>query len=881
MTDGGYGDPDSGAMAGARACTSCGAVLLPDDRYCQQCGEDSRPVEDVDAYWSGPLRRLREGLTGKYRVTRKLGQGGQAAVYLAEDLKLHRQVAIKVLAPGRFVTEKALERFEREARTIASLSHPNIVTIFSVGNHEDLHYFVMQFIEGRSLATVIADWGQLPLSAVRAVAHQVGSALQYAHDKKGVVHRDIKPANVLFDEEGNAILTDFGIAKHTTSNHRRLSEIAVGTPAYMSPEQCREKPVTWSSDQYSLGILIYEMLTGRVPFEGSRLDIMNGHTQRELPNIRQLRPDCPVELERAVRRMLEKEPNDRWPSMAEAMQGLGAAPLSRDDPVRHEIMRLALDDDTPNESSVTPTGPMRLELRVPGRLEMGDRVPLRAVCILGAGGNPQPIDAVWTVDDPDLAVVDGTPPVLIGKGAGRVRLTVTTTVGAASSDVEIFTPPIDKVAVSTPRATLEVGDTMQATLEAFDRRGNIIPAAAAWRSTAPAVVAVDDSGTLRGVSEGRARVVGSVGELTDERVVFVKSAVPASIVLSVPEQPLEVHQRLQVRAEVLDARGARIEGAHLQWTSSDLSVATVDSSGTVLGRKAGYTHITGRSIGATATVAVHVAAGDGTVAEDLVVPFEADASGAPPILGLGSTPSAPASDRPAWHWIAVAGFASLLLLILVWRFAGVGGEGPAVDEPASRPLAHTFFSPGATRQIENLGYAFDDNEVRQDFSSAPGSVGAIAEGRLVLPRPPHSFFPRAWTIPSRDFAGHFTFQLERGDGARYGGFAFRVGAGGESGAAGYFLFLRAGSRPAAGLSYFDGKRYADVIPRAETKSLRPGSNAVDVVVVGDRLYLHLNGERVAESPVLTQMAGQHFGLFSDRVSQYSFDDVVVVGLIRR
>ncbi|HEX9564200.1 MAG TPA: protein kinase [Gemmatimonadaceae bacterium] len=342
-----------------RTCQECGTPLMSGDRFCVSCGAPQEPTgpdrtSEFASLWASILRRLRAGLASEYRITRELGRGGQAAVFLAEERSLHRQVAIKVLAPGTLSDDAAVDRFLREARTVAALEHENIVPIYAVRQVEELHCFIMRYIVGRSLAAIIDDCGPLPLNVIRAIAFQVGVALQYAH-RKGVVHRDVKPANVLFSEEGSAIVTDFGIAKDLAGTHATVTGMLMGTPAYMSPEQCRQEGLSWSSDQYSLGIVLYEMLTGTVPFEGMSLDMMIGHTDREPPAIRSRRTDCPVEMEWAVLRMLKKRPSERWRTMGEALEALGARPLAMDDPIRQTLRELALQGHQYRGAAVTPT----------------------------------------------------------------------------------------------------------------------------------------------------------------------------------------------------------------------------------------------------------------------------------------------------------------------------------------------------------------------------------------------------------------------------------------------------------------------------------------------------------------------------------------------
>src|SRR5262245_58537869 len=262
-----------------------------------------------------------------------------ATVYLAHDIALDRKVALKVMSPAlALLGEGMAERFKREARTAASLSHPNIIPIYTVKSHGKTLFFVMKFIAGRSLESLIKEMGAMPGEMVRDLLQQVGTALGYAH-RNGIVHRDVKPANIMIDEEGWSVVTDFGIAKVAENRGLTMTGIAVGTPSYMSPEQCAAKDITGKSDQYSLGVVAYEMLTGKQPFEGdSAMAIMFAHFHEPPKPLTDLRPEIPVEVASAVMRMLEKAPEKRWNTIEEALGEMGAEPLAHDDPVRQELV---------------------------------------------------------------------------------------------------------------------------------------------------------------------------------------------------------------------------------------------------------------------------------------------------------------------------------------------------------------------------------------------------------------------------------------------------------------------------------------------------------------------------------------------------------------
>ena len=359
------------------SCLRCGASIGPGASFCPRCGTGI-PVQRP---WSGPtlqtppgavtearrpeaaeaqLAALRRATLGQYEILNEIGHGGMATVYLAHDLALDRKVAIKVLAPALLAMgEGMVERFKREARTAAALSHPHIIPIYAVRDSEQVLYFVMKHVQGRSLDQVVRDVGPLPIAMTQAIVAQVGDALGYAH-RHGVVHRDIKSANIMLDEEGWAVVTDFGIAKVLQAQGLTMTGVTVGTPTYMSPEQCATEEVTGASDQYSLGVVAYEMLTATLPFQDdSIMSVMYAHFNQPPRPVTDLRPDCPPNLGDAVMRMLAKQPAQRWPSMDDVVAVCGRPSLRHDDPIRREMITLAHGGSRPTGPK-TPTSPIVL-----------------------------------------------------------------------------------------------------------------------------------------------------------------------------------------------------------------------------------------------------------------------------------------------------------------------------------------------------------------------------------------------------------------------------------------------------------------------------------------------------------------------------------------
>lgn len=414
-------------------CAHCNTPLLPDERFCSSCGKPVRDLPD-ESPWASVLAQLTAATLGEFEVTSELGRGGMAAVYLAHEIALNRLVAIKVMAPGLFLGPGMVDRFRQEAVTVANLSHPNIITIHAVRQVEDLHFLVMKFVEGRSVEAVLASHGPLPIDTVRTMLFHVGSGLAYAH-RRGVIHRDVKPANILLDADGNAIVTDFGIAKLTENDGHTQTGTMVGTPSYMSPEQCVGATLTWSSDLYSLGIVAYELLTGSVPFTGNAFAVMQAHTATPPPPIRDRRADCPPEVEAAVTRMLAKTPAERFASMAEALAALGAASPGPNDPVRQVLERLAIPDPNSRRTeairapaSPIPRGAPRVgQLSLSGAPDLvaaGDRFTLHAIVRSDTGATLAGRVVAWSSNDDTIAAVTANG-VVTARAPGRVNITAT------------------------------------------------------------------------------------------------------------------------------------------------------------------------------------------------------------------------------------------------------------------------------------------------------------------------------------------------------------------------------------------------------------------------------------------------------------------------
>lgn len=320
------------------ACPSCAFPLDDVHNFCPSCGAPTpAPAEGLGSVEQDETRsrvRLQRAVGSDFKVGSLIGRGGFAEVFEAEDTRLKRQVAIKVLRPELGVTADLLERFQREARAIAALRHPNVMEIYSVGEKDGVAYFVMPHIVGESLEAYLDRVGQIDLDEAQRILCEAASALDAAH-RAGTVHRDVKPDNILLDGEGRRVLiADFGIAKALERKEAAIthSGMFVGTPQYMSPEQATGDPLDHRSDIYSLGVVAFRMVAGRLPFEAHNMQAMVAkHLTENPPPLWTLRSECPDRLARVVERCLAKDPGERWDSlrdMVDVMEGKAEMPAS-------------------------------------------------------------------------------------------------------------------------------------------------------------------------------------------------------------------------------------------------------------------------------------------------------------------------------------------------------------------------------------------------------------------------------------------------------------------------------------------------------------------------------------------------------------------------
>lgn len=296
---------------------------------------------------------LQRTLNKRYKLLRKIGTGGMADVYLAEDLLLDRQVAIKIMHPQLAEDPAFVERFKREARAVANLQHQNIVNVYDWGADEEIYYLVMEYLKGQNLKDFLNSRAPLTPDTVVDIASKICDALTEAHDHE-IVHRDIKPQNIILTENGELKVTDFGIAKAASATMTQTGSI-LGTAHYISPEQALGRKVDVTSDIYSLGVLMYEMLTGDLPFRGDNpINIAMKHINEDPLSPSRLRDDIPPGLERVIMKALNKDPAYRYPSAAEMKEALHRS-LTVEIPPGTETMVIPTYREDQEETAAIPT----------------------------------------------------------------------------------------------------------------------------------------------------------------------------------------------------------------------------------------------------------------------------------------------------------------------------------------------------------------------------------------------------------------------------------------------------------------------------------------------------------------------------------------------
>jgi serine/threonine-protein kinase len=348
---------------GVLECFRCHTAIPENSKFCSSCGADVSGGDGPTSTSSVDIvrERLQRIIEGEYRIERLLGKGGMGQVFLAHDLTLEREVAIKVLPPDVAQDEQVVRRFQQEAKTAAKLDHPNIIPIYRVESEGGLIYFVMKYISGTSLEDLLDKKELLPVPDIQRILWEAACALGHAH-QRGVVHRDVKPANIMFDHDGRVMLTDFGISKALqAATGLTATGMIIGTPHYMAPEQGKGAPVDGRADQYSLGVVGYRMITAELPFSGDSVHtIIYKHIYEEPPLASTKRPGIPGTLTVAISRALAKEPDQRFPTMEDFATAVWpeqpvASPSKSRGAARPRARATA---DAPTEITGAPTTPL-------------------------------------------------------------------------------------------------------------------------------------------------------------------------------------------------------------------------------------------------------------------------------------------------------------------------------------------------------------------------------------------------------------------------------------------------------------------------------------------------------------------------------------------
>ena len=545
---------------GQAQCLSCNAPHADGDIFCRFCGARADEATASSSPVSNGPDRIKERLAsatgGEFEIIKRLGRGGMGSVYLARESSLQRFVAIKVLAPELVADETLLERFRTEARTVATLRHRSIVAIHAVRDTGDLHYFVMDYVEGASLGDVIRFHGPLPPPVVKAVLYDVGGALTHAHQQgSGIVHRDIKPVNIMLDSHGEVVVMDFGISKAAGARSGlTLVGSIVGTPEYMSPEQCRGDVLTVASDQYSLGLLGYSMLAGAPPFSGPHWAVIASQIEEAPPSIGEIRPDCPRDLADSIHRMLAKVPGERWPSVQDAVRAFGGEYHERGDPVREQIARLAEESHGATWVEVPVS---RLELEpLAEAVEPGDTLNLRAEAFDDLGRVLSGRAITWSTSAPRIFAIspDGEGNA-VSEGLALVMARHGDT--EASAEIVVSRPAVSKIQLQQPPRDLEMGIAFSLAARILDKNDRVLEGRSIrWSTTDPRIAEVTPEGSIRTMGPG---VVSLVAECEGTSTAIDLVVSPASAM----DDPAGARARVPVPPEgSATATAARTRWSH-------------------------------------------------------------------------------------------------------------------------------------------------------------------------------------------------------------------------------------------------------------------------------------------------------------------------------
>jgi len=435
---------------------------------------------------------------GKYQVIDKIGEGAMGVVYRAMDPILNRHVAIKIMSEGLAQDEVLRERFLREAQAAGSLQHPNLVTIYDFGEIDGHLFIAMEFIQGVDLEQLLKHGPPLPLSAKLDIVIDVLNGLSYAH-RRGVIHRDIKPANVRVDEDGHARIMDFGVAHLGTSN-LTTTGVMVGTPNYMAPEQISGDPITPAVDLFSVGAMLYELLTNAKPFEGDTLhNVLFKIVSDTPPDVSSINPECPPQLTEIVKKALAKTPQTRWKSAAEFANALMSVRAKLGAPRLSKTVSQRVSIDSGLRKQQPPAGPGRTIALVGGGA-------LAAVVLVAVGfvvarallqSPPKQVsstgDAVVKQQTPPATPPASDPASQLRPAADSSKVAATKSAPAGATQSPAPTPPRTNTVAQRPTPTRTSEGTPPSTTKSGSSSAS--PAAASPGPAAPTLQSTQTSTT--------------------------------------------------------------------------------------------------------------------------------------------------------------------------------------------------------------------------------------------------------------------------------------------------------------------------------------------------------------------------------------------------
>jgi serine/threonine-protein kinase len=315
----------------ATKCPKCNSENPDTKQFCGDCGAQLIPSEALQVSKTLTLETQSDQLTrgtvfaGRYEILEELGTGGMGSVYRVFDRKLEEEVALKLIRPDIAASRKTIERFKNELKVARKITHPNVCRMYDLHEEGKTLYITMEYVQGEDLKSVIHRMGTLTMGKAISIAQQVADGLAEAH-KLGIVHRDLKPGNIMIDKEGNAKIMDFGIARIQAVSSTTAEGAIIGTPEYISPEQVEGKPADARSDLYALGVIFFEMVTGKAPFEGDTpLSIAHKHRYELPPDPQKLNSHIPNGLNRIILRLLEKDREKRYQTTDELIADLVGA----------------------------------------------------------------------------------------------------------------------------------------------------------------------------------------------------------------------------------------------------------------------------------------------------------------------------------------------------------------------------------------------------------------------------------------------------------------------------------------------------------------------------------------------------------------------------